>query len=96
MNILLIDNYDSFTYNLVQLVEQAGARVTVVRNDRFRLPDLQPYDKLILALGADASLPQIEGAEPSMTFQTLGDLHHFLSEVLALDINHQGAQVNMV
>ena len=49
MNILLIDNYDSFTYNLVQLVEQAGARVTVVRNDRFRLPDLQPYDKLILS-----------------------------------------------
>ena len=39
------------------------------------------YDKLILALGADASLPQIEGAEPSMTFRTLGDLHHFLSEV---------------
>lgn len=51
MNILLIDNYDSFTYNLVQLVEQAGARVTVVRNDRFRLPDLQPYDKLILSPG---------------------------------------------
>ena len=51
MNILLIDNYDSFTYNLVQLVEQVGARVTVVRNDRFRLPDLQRYDKLILSPG---------------------------------------------
>ena len=39
MNSLLIDNYDSFTYNLVQLAEQAGAQVTVVRNDRFRLSE---------------------------------------------------------
>ena len=31
--ILLIDNYDSFTYNLVQLLRQAGAEVEVVRND---------------------------------------------------------------
>ncbi len=31
--ILLIDNYDSFTYNLVQLLREAGAEVEVVRND---------------------------------------------------------------
>jgi len=31
--ILLIDNYDSFTYNLVQLLLEAGAQVKVVRND---------------------------------------------------------------
>ena len=47
-HIAIIDNYDSFTYNLVQLVEQAGARVTVLRNDRFALPDLAAYDKLLL------------------------------------------------
>lgn len=50
-HIALIDNYDSFTYNLVQLVEQAGARVTVLRNDRFALPDLADYDKLLLSPG---------------------------------------------
>ena len=50
-HIALIDNYDSFTYNLVQLVEQAGARVTVLRNDRFALPDLSVYDKLLLSPG---------------------------------------------
>lgn len=50
-HIALIDNYDSFTYNLVQLVEQAGARVTVLRNDRFALPDLAVYDKLLLSPG---------------------------------------------
>lgn len=50
-HIAIIDNYDSFTYNLVQLVEQAGARVTVLRNDRFALPDLAAYDKLLLSPG---------------------------------------------
>ena len=50
-HIAIIDNYDSFTYNLVQLVEQAGARVTVLRNDRFALPDLATYDKLLLSPG---------------------------------------------
>lgn len=65
-HIALIDNYDSFTYNLVQLVEQAGARVTVLRNDRFALPDLSVYDKLLLSPGpgipseAGLLLPVIE------------------------------------
>ena len=51
MNILLIDNYDSFTYNLVQLAEQAGAKVTVVRNDRFAIAEVERHDKLILSPG---------------------------------------------
>lgn len=58
-HIAIIDNYDSFTYNLVQLVEQAGARVTVLRNDRFALPDLAPYDKLLLSPGP--GIPQEAG-----------------------------------
>ena len=58
-HIALIDNYDSFTYNLVQLVEQAGARVTVLRNDRFALPDLAAYDKLLLSPGP--GIPQEAG-----------------------------------
>lgn len=58
-HIAIIDNYDSFTYNLVQLVEQAGARVTVLRNDRFALPDLAAYDKLLLSPGP--GIPQEAG-----------------------------------
>ena len=58
-HIAIIDNYDSFTYNLVQLVEQAGARVTVLRNDRFALPDLATYDKLLLSPGP--GIPQEAG-----------------------------------
>lgn len=58
-HIAIIDNYDSFTYNLVQLVEQAGARVTVLRNDRFALPDLAAYDKQLLSPGP--GIPQEAG-----------------------------------
>ena len=51
MKIVIIDNYDSFTYNLSHLVKELGAEVTVVRNDQFELPDLEPYSKIILSPG---------------------------------------------
>ena len=38
--ILMIDNYDSFTYNLIQYMEQLGASVHVVRNDEITLKDI--------------------------------------------------------
>jgi len=51
MKIVIIDNYDSFTYNLSHLVKELGADVTVVRNDQFALPQLEPYSKIILSPG---------------------------------------------
>lgn len=51
MKIVVIDNYDSFTYNLVHLVRELGADVDVRRNDQFELPELEPYDKIILSPG---------------------------------------------
>ena len=51
MNIVIIDNYDSFTYNLSHLVKELGAEVTVVRNDQFQLDELEPFDKIILSPG---------------------------------------------
>lgn len=52
MRILLIDNYDSFTYNLVHLVEKiTGSRVEVVYNDRFSIEDISSFDRLILSPG---------------------------------------------
>lgn len=51
MKIVIIDNYDSFTYNLSHLVKELGAEVTVLRNDCFRLEDLEQYDKIILSPG---------------------------------------------
>ncbi len=51
MKIVIIDNYDSFTYNLSHLVKELGCDVTVWRNDRFNLPDIEPFDKIILSPG---------------------------------------------
>ncbi|MBQ8066451.1 MAG: aminodeoxychorismate/anthranilate synthase component II [Prevotella sp.] len=51
MKIVIIDNYDSFTYNLSHLVKAAGAEVTVLRNDQFALSDLEAYRKIILSPG---------------------------------------------
>ena len=51
MKIVIIDNYDSFTYNLSHLVKELGAEVTVLRNDQFELGDLEVYDKIILSPG---------------------------------------------
>ena len=51
MKIVIIDNYDSFTYNLSHLVKELGADVTVLRNDQFNLDDIKEYDKIILSPG---------------------------------------------
>ena len=52
MKILVFDNYDSFTYNLVHLVEKiTGEKVDVYRNDQITLADVAAYDKIILSPG---------------------------------------------
>lgn len=51
MKVLIIDNYDSFTYNLAHLVKELGAEVDVFRNDRFRITMPASYDKIILSPG---------------------------------------------
>lgn len=51
MKIVIIDNYDSFTYNLSHLVKELGAKVTVLRNDCFALEDLEAFDKILLSPG---------------------------------------------
>ena len=51
IRVVIIDNYDSFTYNLAHLVESLGAEVTVWRNDRFEIPQLERFDKILLSPG---------------------------------------------
>lgn len=51
MRIAMIDNYDSFTYNLVHLVKELGAEVKVFRNDQFQLEELEAFDKIMLSPG---------------------------------------------
>ena len=49
--IIVIDNYDSFTYNLVHYLEDLNCEVTVYRNDAFNIEELQKFDKILLSPG---------------------------------------------
>jgi anthranilate synthase component 2 len=49
--ILVIDNYDSFTYNLVHYLEDLDCEVTVYRNDEFELDEIAHFDKILLSPG---------------------------------------------
>ena len=51
MKILVIDNYDSFVYNLVHYLEELHCEVTVLRNDQFHLDEVEEYDKILLSPG---------------------------------------------
>ncbi|WP_298931303.1 aminodeoxychorismate/anthranilate synthase component II [uncultured Allomuricauda sp.] len=49
--ILMIDNYDSFTYNLVHYLEDLDCDVTVKRNDQLTLEDVEAFDEIVLSPG---------------------------------------------
>ncbi len=49
--VLVIDNYDSFTYNLVHYLEELGCDVTVKRNDQLTLNEVEDYNKILLSPG---------------------------------------------
>jgi para-aminobenzoate synthetase component 2 len=51
VRILVIDNYDSFVFNIVQYLAQLGAEVTVVRNDEIEPADSIGYDGILLSPG---------------------------------------------
>ena len=51
MKVLVIDNYDSFTFNLVQYLGELGAEPVVVRNDALRPEEANGYDRLVISPG---------------------------------------------
>lgn len=51
MKVVVIDNYDSFTFNLCQIVRELGTEVTVLKNDTFVMSDLEVFDKIIFSPG---------------------------------------------
>jgi len=61
MKILLLDNYDSFTYNLVEIIRQQNldVEVEVVRNDKITVEEASVYDKILLSPGP--SVPENAG-----------------------------------
>lgn len=65
-NILILDNYDSFTHNIAHIFSELGAEVDIYRNDKISLDDVERYDKILLSPGpgipseAGILLPLIE------------------------------------
>ena len=65
MKLLILDNYDSFTYNLVHLVEKVSdIEIDVIRNDAISLEEVNGFDKIILSPGP--GLPKEAGIMPEL------------------------------
>ena len=79
---VIIDNYDSFTYNLSHLLKELGADVTVVRNDMFRLEDLEQYDRIVLSPGP--GIPSEAGLMPQVIKSYAGR-----KPILGICLGHQ-------
>ncbi len=99
--ILVIDNYDSFVYNLVHYLEEFDAKVTVKRNDEVNLDEVKHYDKILLSPGP--GIPEEAGQlkaiiktfaeEKPMLGVCLGQqaiMEVFGGELLNLDKVHHG------
>lgn len=78
----MIDNYDSFTYNLVHYLEALGAQVDVVRNDKISVEDALKYRSIILSPGP--GLPKDAGIMPEL-LKKVGPDH----KVLGVCLGHQ-------
>ncbi len=59
--VLMIDNYDSFTYNLVQYLAELGGEVTVWRNDRFELDEVEGFGPDLIVISPGPSIPERAG-----------------------------------
>lgn len=65
MKVLVLDNYDSFTFNLVQYIERIlGQKVDVFRNDQITLEEIEQYDAIILSPGP--GVPSEAGIMPEL------------------------------
>ncbi len=63
--ILVLDNYDSFTYNLVHLLFQIGVKdIDVIRNDKISAEEAQAYEKILLSPGP--GIPSEAGHMPTI------------------------------
>lgn len=83
MKLLVLDNYDSFTYNLVYILRELGARPDVVRNNKIALDAVDQYDKIMLSPGP--GIPSEAGI-----MQELVREYGPTKSILGICLGHQG------
>lgn len=83
MKILVLDNYDSFVYNLVYLLRELSNDVTVCRNDKISLEDVNNYDKILLSPGP--GIPSEAGIMLDLVEQ-----YAATKSILGVCLGHQG------
>ena len=88
MKLLMVDNYDSFTYNIVQYLGELGADVTVVRNDEMPLADLVA---LVAAQGIERIVISPGPCSPAEAGIAVATIQHFAGQlpVLGVCLGHQ-------
>lgn len=82
MKLLILDNYDSFTYNIVHAVRELGIEPTVIRNDQISVEEIDDFDKIIISPGP--GIPSEAGVLPSM-LEKYGDK----KSILGVCLGHQ-------
>ena len=82
MKIIVIDNYDSFTYNLVHYLEDLDCEVTVKRNDNINLKYVEKFDKILISPGP--GIPD----EAGMTKKIIEEFYDKKS-ILGVCLGHQ-------
>ena len=81
-NVLLVDNYDSFTYNVFQLLSELGATVEVVRNDKLSIDAAKSFDAVIISPGP--GVPSDAGISETLIDALKGQL-----PILGICLGHQ-------
>jgi len=87
MKILLIDNYDSFTYNLVHYLEDLDATVTVKRNDEVDLQMIRAHEALVLSPGP--GIPKEAGSMYALLEELIADKEMAVPPILGICLGHQ-------
>ncbi len=82
--ILMIDNYDSFTYNLVQSLESLGKKIMVYRNDQIGIKDIEKLNPSCIVISPGPGTPSRAGI-------SIGIIRHFATRIpiLGVCLGHQ-------
>ncbi|MCH7409286.1 aminodeoxychorismate/anthranilate synthase component II [Belliella sp. DSM 111904] len=82
MKILVLDNYDSFTYNLVYIIRTLGYEMDIYRNDKISVEEVAEYDKILLSPGP--GVPSEAGIMPELIKK-----YAATKDILGICLGHQ-------